>query len=153
MYRRTKILVAFLFFAVGALALAQEQEPQVGTLQNPEDAMETRQLIAWSSLQKPQPAPQPLPPQDGQVPQPDQRPDQQARPPADPHTEESPAQSFTGKIVKEEGKYVLKAGSMAAYQLESEDDLAPFENQNVRIVGTLNADHTTIRVVKIELLS
>jgi hypothetical protein len=134
-------------------AFALGQEPQLVPPQVPEDAMETRQLIAWSSLQKPQPAPQPLPDQDGQVPQPGQNPDQQAKPPADPHTEQAPAQSFTGKIVKEEGKFVLKAGSTAAYQLEAQDDLAQYENQNVRIVGSLNAERTTIRVVKIELLS
>ena len=150
MYRRTSILAGFVVL-MGAFTLAQEG--QLPTPQVPEDAMETRQLIAWSSLQKPQPAPQPMPDQNGQVPEPGQGQDQQAKPPADPHNDQAPAESFTGKVVKEEGKYILKAGSSAAYQLEAQDDLGQYENRTVRIVGSLNADHNTIRVIKIELLS
>lgn len=149
MYRKTNLLLAFLL-ATGALAVAQESPSR---LQAPEDAMQTRQLIAWSSLQKPQPAPQPLPQQDNQVPQPDQRPDQQAEPPADPHTEQTPAQSFTGKIVREDGKYVLRVGNNVSYQLEVQDDVKQYENQHVKIIGSLNLASNTIHVVKIELLS
>src|SRR5579862_2184541 len=115
MYRTTNILAGFV---VTLASFAVAQDPQLVNPQVPEDAMQTRQLIAWSSVQKPQPAPQPLPPPDTPIPQPGDQPDQQAKPPADSHSDQSPAdhpgehspeaQSFTGKIVKDSGKYVLK---------------------------------------------
>jgi hypothetical protein len=157
MYRTTNLL-AGLVLALASFAVAQD-EP--ATLQTPEDAMQPRQLIAWSSLQKPQPAPQPLPPPDTPIPQPGD--DQQAKPPADSHTGQSPAadsgdhspaaQSFTGKIVKDSGKYVLKVASNTSYELEGEGDLNQYENQTVKVVGNLDKATNTIHVVKIELLS
>lgn len=158
---RTTNLLAALVFALASLAVAQE--PQLANPPTPEDAMQTRQLIAWSSLQKPQPAPQPLPPPDTPIPQPGDQPDQQAKPPADSHSDQSPAaqstdhssetQSFTGKIVKDSGKYVLKVASNTSYQLEGEGDLDQYENQSVKVVGKLDKATNTIHVLKIELLS
>lgn len=151
MYRTTNILAGFV---VTLASFAVAQDPQLVNPQVPEDAMQTRQLIAWSSVQKPQPAPQPLPPPDTPIPQPGDQPDQQAKPPADSHSDQSPAtQSFTGKIVKDSGKYVLKVASNTTYQLEGEGDLQQYENQAVKIVGNLDQASNTIHVVKIELLS
>ena len=107
MARSTNLLVA-LVLTLPPVALAQNL--QSGS-QVPEDALTTRQLIAWSGLQKPQPAPQPLPPRDTPIPQPDQPKDQQSSPPADPSHEQTPTQSFTGKILEDGGKYVLRVGS------------------------------------------
>jgi len=118
----------------------------------PEDFLAPRQLIAWSWLQKPQPAPQPLPPRDTPIPQPGPQ-DQQAKPPANPQNQETPTQSFTGKIVKDGGRYVLKVAGNSTYQLEGQDDFKQYENQEVKIVGTLDTASNTIRIVKIELLS
>lgn len=126
------------------------QEPQL-TPQFPEDALASQQLIAWSRLQKPQPAPQPLPPRDTPLPQPD--PSSQQAKPSNPQGPEAPTQSFTGKIVKDSGKYVLKVASNSTYQLEGQGDVQQYENQDVKIVGTLDTGSNTIRVVKIELLS
>jgi len=98
-------------------------------------------------MQKPQPAPQPLPPPDTPIPQPDPH-GQQAKQPSNPQV---PTQSFTGKIVKDGGKYVLKVASNSAYQLEG--DVQQYENQDVKVVGTLDTGSNTIRVVKIELIS
>jgi Protein of unknown function (DUF5818) len=110
-------------------------------------------LIAWSGVQKPQPAPQPLPPRDTPVPQPDQPQDQQPASPGDPHAQQSPAaQSFTGKVIKDSGEYVLKSGGKA-YHLETQDGLQKYENQNVRVIGSLDQTGDTIRVVKIDLMS
>ena len=149
MYRTTNLFVG-LVLLLGSVAVAQDSQltpPQV-----PEDAMQTRQLIAWSSLQKPQPAPQPLPPPDTPIPQPDQQADQQPKPPADPNAEQSPtAQSFRGKVVKDGGKYVLKVAQNTSYQLDG--DVGKYENQNVKIVGKLDKGSNTIHVDKIELLS
>jgi Protein of unknown function (DUF5818) len=149
MGRLTNFIAAF-FFATVSCALAQQ--PSLDQ-QNPEDAFQTRQLIAWSSLQKPQPAPQPLPPRDTPIPQPDQPPDQQAKAPGNSQTEQSPAESFTGKIVKDGAEYVLRAASNTTYHLDDQSDLQRFENQNVRVTGKLETGTNTIHVVKLELLS
>ena len=152
MYRTTNFLAGFILLAVTPLAFAQE--PQMAAPQVPEDALATEQLIAWSRLQKPQPAPQPLPPRDTPIPQPGQDQDQQAKPPADPQTQQSPTnQSFTGKIMKDGAKYVLKVAGNTTYQLDGQSDVQQYENQTVKVVGSLDAGSNTIRVVKIELLS
>jgi len=106
-------------------------------------------------MQKPQPAPQPLPPRETPVPQPDQQ-DQQGKQPAEPHTppQQTPiTQSFTGKIVKDGSKYVLKVASNTTYELQEQGDVKQYENQTVTVIGTLDTGSNTIRVVKIELLS
>jgi hypothetical protein len=148
---RTTNCLAGLLLTITPLAVAQEPQlaPQV-----PEDAFVVRQLVAWSRLQKPQPTPQPLPPPDAPIPQPDrQDQDQQAKRPADPQNQQTPTQSFTGKIVKDGGRYVLKVASNSTYQLDSQSDVKQYENQDVKIIGTLDSASNTIRVVKIELLS
>jgi len=104
-------------------------------------------------LQKPQPAPQPLPPRDTPVPQPEQPQDQQSKTPADPQNQQEPAQSFTGKLVKDGDRYILQASGNSTFQLETEGDLKKYENQNVKVFGTLSPGTNTIHVVKIELLS
>jgi Protein of unknown function (DUF5818) len=147
---RTTNLFAGLLLAITPLAFGQEPQP---TPQFPEDALATQQLIAWSRLQKPQPAPQPLPPRDTPIPQPDQ----QGKQPADPQTppQQTPiTQSFTGKIVKDDGtKYVLKVASNTTYELQEQGDVKQYENQTVKVIGNLDTGSNTIRVVKIELLS
>jgi len=147
---RTTILLAGLFLAM--VSITSAQDPPLNQ-QTPEDAFGTRQLIAWSSLQKPQPTPQPLPPRDTPIPQPGQQPDQQSKSPADPQTEQSPAQSFTGKIVKDGSEYVLKAAGNMTYQLDEQADLEKYDNQNVRVTGTLDEGAKRIHIVKIELMS
>src|SRR5258708_39801003 len=129
MNRMTNWCTAFLL-VMTPLAFGQkgQQAPQY-----PEDALAPRQLIAWSYLQKPQPAPQPLPPRDTPLPQPDPQ-DRQAKPPANPQ-DQTPTQSFTGKIVKDGGKYVLKVASNMTYQLDGQDRLKQYENQDRKIIG------------------
>ena len=127
---------------------AQEAQPDSRV---PENAFSTRQLIAWSGLQKPQPAPEPLPPRDTPVPQPDQPQDQQPTP-ADPHSQQAPTQSFTGKIVNESGKFSLKVGT-DIYGLDQQDGLEKYEGQAVRVVGRLDPSSRTIHIVKIDLIS
>lgn len=147
---RTTILAGFLL-TVTSLALSQE--PKISPPPVPEDAFATQQLIAWSNLQKPQPAPQPLPPRDTPIPQPDQGQDQQAKPPADPQNQQTPTQSFTGKIIRDGGKFVLRVAANTTYQLYEQNDVKQYENQNVKVIGNLDADSNTIRIVKIELIS
>ncbi|HTS04067.1 MAG TPA: hypothetical protein VMP68_00675 [Candidatus Eisenbacteria bacterium] len=151
MKRKTAFLAASislaLLFTIGLHA--QETRPDSRV---PEDAFSTRQLIAWSGLQKPQPAPQPLPPKDTPVPQPDQPQDQQSSPPADPHSQETPTQSFTGKIVNDSGKYALKVGT-EVYGLDQQDGLQKYENQSVKVIGRMGANSRMIHILKIDLLS
>ncbi len=133
---------------------ALAQEPQL-THKFPEDALTSQQLIAWSWLQKPQPAPQPLPPRDTPIPQSDPQNKSSAPEPGNSQTQEhSPAtQTFTGKIVKDGTRYLLKVASNTTYQLDEQGDIKQYENQQVKIIGTLDTASNTIRVVKIELLS
>jgi len=98
MHRTTTLLMLGLsLFATKAIA--QQRSPQT-----PEDAYTSRDLIAWSQLQTPQPAPQPLPPKDKQVPQPEQPPDQQPKPPADPNNQQRPIQSNSATGLKESNR-------------------------------------------------
>src|SRR5947209_11094975 len=97
-----------LLVALGAASLAAAQDPN-STPQVPEDAFSTRELIAWSSMQKPQPAPQPLPPPDKAIPQPDQQRsstgEQQSTTAA---SQADSTRTFIGKILKMGGSYVLQ---------------------------------------------
>jgi hypothetical protein len=147
MYRTTSLAAGFIV-CVASIAFAQEPQlkPEI-----PEDAFGTRDLIAWSSLQKPQPMPQPLPPRDTPIPQPDQSADQQAKSPADPQHQQSPVQAFTGKIVKEGAEYVLKGST--TYMLDEQSDASQYENKEVKVTGNLDTASHRIHVVKIELLS
>jgi hypothetical protein len=150
--RRTKNVFAGFLLALTPLVFGQE--PPL-TPQLPEDAFGARPLIAWSRLQKPQPAPQPMPPQDTPLPQPG------GNQPADPQIPSQPTprtQSCTGKILKDGNKYVLKVRSDTTYELQDQGDLhqadlSQYENQTVRVFGSLDTGSNTIRVVKIELLS
>jgi hypothetical protein len=145
MNRTTRLLAGVLFLIVPE-AFAQQSTPET-----PEDAYTSRELIAWSQLQKPQPAPQPLPPRDTPVPQPEQPRDQQSRAPADPQNQQEPAQSFTGRLEKDGDRYILTSAS-SSYHLDAEGDLQKYENQNVKILGTLATGTNTIHVVRVELL-
>lgn len=148
MARFMKFSIVF-FWAAVSCAFAQQSSQNQET---PEDAFTTRQLVAWSSLQKPQPAPQPLPPRDTPIPQPDQKAEQPPKSPGGGATEPAPADSFTGTIVKEGAEYVLKAARNSTYHLDEQGDLQRFENKNVRVTGSLDASTNTIHVVKVELL-
>jgi len=147
--KRTNLL-GIAICAMLSFSSAQQSNPQT-----PEDALTTRELIAWSQLQKPQPAPQPLPPSEAPIPQPEQPRDQQSRPPAEPHRQQEPAQWISGKVVRDGGRFLLElAGNRnGSYQLESEADLTRYESQDVRIFGPINRRLMTIRALSIELAS
>lgn len=149
MGRLTNFISAF-FLATVTCVLGQQPSANP---QTPEDAFQTRELIAWSTLQKPQPAPQPLPPRDTPIPQPGEQPDQQAKSPGNSQAEQSPADSFTGKIVKDGAEYVLRGAGSTTYHLDQQSEFQRFENQSVRVTGKLETGTNTIHVVKVELLS
>jgi hypothetical protein len=104
-------------------------------------------LVAWSVLQKPRPIPEPLPP-------PDNRTDQsQAGQPADSQPQQPSAQTFTGTIAKDSGKYVLKVSENTAYQIDDQDKARDYEGKQVRVAGRLDAKNNVLHVASIELVS
>ena len=146
-------MFAGIVLALTPFALGQELENQASP-RFPADALGSQQLIAWSSQQKPQPAPQPLPPPDKGIPQPDPPAAQPANPPAQQQTpSQAQNQTFMGKIVKDGDKYVLKGAGGTTYQLGEQSGVKQYEGKDVKITGTLDPDNNTIRIVKIELLS
>src|ERR1700757_3982995 len=96
---RTTTLLTLVLLLCPAGTLAQQSSPRT-----PEDAHTTRELIAWSQWQTPQPTPQPLPPKDKQVPQPEQPKDQQPTPPVDPNDRQQPIQSHGGITLQQSNR-------------------------------------------------
>jgi hypothetical protein len=95
-------------------------------------------------MQKPQPIPQPMPSPG--------RPSQQAeqQPPQVP----SPAaQTFTGTIVKDGGRYILKVSGTNVYELDDQEQVKPYEGKQVKIAGTLDPTGNRLYVTSIQLLS
>jgi hypothetical protein len=147
MDRKTSLFVGLLLGVTPFLAGQESQNQPV--VRNVEDVLVSQELVAWTRMQKPQPAPQPMPPPEKGVPEPGQ----QAAPPANPPAEDqTPTQSFTGKIVKDAGSFILKVGKNT-YQLDEQSNAKEYENQDVRVIGHLDSGTNTIRIVKIELLS
>jgi len=144
---RMTMLISLCLLLIAPLTFAQQSN-----LQTPEDAYTSRDLIAWSHLQNPQPTPQPIPPRDARIPQPGPSEDQQAKLPADPQNQQVPTESYIGEIVKDGDRHVLKTENGVIYEL-STDALQAYENQNVRIVGNLDLRARSIQVLKIEPFS
>jgi len=144
-----RTLIFLLVFSVGftVSVCAQNISSNVQSTQN---TPAPRQLIAWSNLQKPHPVPQPLPPPDTPVPQPDQT--NRAPKPGDPQTEQTPVQTFVGKILKSGNSYVLNVTSEAEYKLAGVD-ASRYDNKNVKVTGELEQGTKTIHVASIELVS
>jgi len=122
------------------------QEPQI----RPSPALPASilgpQLIVWSHLQKPQPVSEPLPEQQQQPRQ------QQVRQPANTQDRQQPsAHTFTGTIMKDGAKYVLKESRGATYQIDN--DARQYEGKQVRIVGNLDANNDILHVSSIRLIS
>lgn len=144
---RTVIVLAVLSLGVDVSLYAQNVSSSEQSTQN---TPAPRQLIAWSSLQKPHPVPQPLPPPDTPVPQPDQP--NSAPKPADPQTQQTPTQTFVGKILKSGSGYVLNVTNDTAYKLAGVD-ASRYDNKNVKVTGELEQSTKTIQVERIELVS
>ncbi len=153
MKRETRFL-ATLVFALGTVPLMCAQDSR--SQPSPELPSEILgpQLIAWSPLQKPEPVPQPLPPPDRPVQQRDLT-DEQPVQPANPQAQPQPpaAQTFTGTIVKDGSRYILKVSSKNVYQLDDQEKARRYEGKQVKIEGTLDASGSSLHVTSIELLS
>jgi len=91
MARMTTLILCLL--GIPLAALVRQSSPQT-----PENAYTSRELIAWSQLQIPQPVPQPLPHKDKQTPPPEQPHDQQPKSPSDPHIEQETIPAEKDKV-------------------------------------------------------
>jgi hypothetical protein len=151
MKRRTSLLAAWVFLSVAVpLTFGQDFKSQPNPVL-PSEILGP-QLIAWSQLQKPQPVPQPLPPPDRPMQQqPDQQPAQSANPPAQPQP--PAAQTFTGTIVKDGNRYVLKVSSNTVYQLDDQERAKQYEGKQVKVAGALDATGNSLHITSIELIS
>ena len=149
MKRHSKPLAALVFLgACLPLGLAQGP-PNQPSFALPSDILGS-QLIAWSQLQKPQPIPQPLS-MPSRSAQPSDQPPQAANPSAQP---QFPAeQAFTGTIIKDGLRYVLKVSSNSVYQLDDQERAGLYEGKQVKIAGTLDATGNSLHVTSIELVS
>jgi hypothetical protein len=151
--RRETSLLATLFFVVGTVPLLCTQDLQ----SQPSPALPSDilgpQLIARSQLQEP--VPQPLQPSDRPIQQPDQQPDQQTAQPVSPPAQPRPpaAQTFTGTIVKDGSRYMLKVSSNDIYHLDDQQKAKQYEGKQVKIEGTLDANGNSLHITSIELLS
>jgi uncharacterized protein DUF5818 len=65
--------------------------------------------------------------------------------------QQAPVKTFTGKISKSGQQFVLEdPATKAAYQLDDQKKAKQYENKNVRVTGTLDADGNIIHVQSIE---
>jgi hypothetical protein len=56
---------------------------------------------------------------------------------------------FSGKIIKDGNKFVLKAAG-GTFALKQEENLPPYENQDVKVIGSLDSASDTILIVRID---
>jgi len=153
MKRETSLLSALAFLLV-TVPLMFTQDPR----NQPSPALPADilgpQLVVWSQAQKPQPVPQPLPAADRPVPE--QQPEQPTpvdNAPAQQQQQQPTAQKVKGTIVKTGGVYVLKVSSRSEYQLDDQEKATQFEDQQVTIRGTLDANGSSLHVINIELIT
>jgi hypothetical protein len=154
MKRASRLLTA-VGLLLGTVPLMSAQNPR----SQPSPALPSDilgpQLIAWSQVQKPEPVPQPLPPPDRPMQQSGQTTGQQPAAPTGPQAQSQPpaAQTFSGTIVKDAARYVLKVSSNTVYQLDDQEKAKHYEGKQVKIEGTLDANGSSLHITSIELLS
>jgi hypothetical protein len=67
---------------------------------------------------------------------------------------EQQVQTFTGRIAKSKGNFVLKdQASNTAYQLDNADQAKQFVGKNVKVTGSLDPSTNMIHVSNIEVAS
>lgn len=136
MRRMTKIAAACSLFLISALAPGQETQ---SAHPSPEEAFTSRELVAWSYLQTPQPAPQPAPPAENALPRPDQQ-----------RVSSPEVQLFIGTLRKDAGTYSLQV-ERSTYPLDGNVE-ARDADQTVQVVGHRDGNNGIIHVLKIARL-
>jgi hypothetical protein len=68
-----------------------------------------------------------------------------------PNKDQSELKTFSGKITKSNGKYILEDSKMSnSYYLDDAKSARKYEGKDVLVTGTLDAANNTIHVQKIE---
>ena len=132
--KRQAGFLATLVLLSGTIALFAQGTPNPAL---PSDILGP-QLIAWSLLQNPQPVAR-------------SQESQEVTPLVQPN--EPAAQTFTGTIGKDGGRYVLKVSNNTAYQLDDQERARQYEGKQVRVEGTLSPKDNSLHVLNIELIS
>src|SRR5436309_3434182 len=99
--------------------------------QEPTNPMFTSSLVAWTTMQTPQPPEgNPLPPRSAPEPQPNvQMPE---NPPDSSTASQQSAQTFTGTVSQQGDTYVLSGAGSESYKLDDQDRAKQFNGQKVR---------------------
>jgi hypothetical protein len=155
LFMKNLFIAALALLAFSPFVCAQD------TFQQPAPALPAEilgpPLIAWSVLQKPRPIPEPLPPPDSRDRSQSQSQSQTGQPHNSQNEDSQPqqpsAQSFTGTIARNNGKYVLKVSESTAYQIDDQEGVKGYEGKQVKIAGNLDAKNNVLHVTSIELLS
>ena len=98
------------------------------------DKLPTNDLIAWSGMPSPEPAPETQP-----------------TAAAEAATNDA-VHTVTGAISKDGDSYVLKVSDTTSYQLDDQDKARQFAGQKVRVTGQVDLNNNQIHVQKIEPL-
>jgi hypothetical protein len=105
------------------------------------------QLIVWTHLTAPQPLPQALPVPVTPVAQ------SQSAPASGPNARPQPRMRFfTGKIIRDRGKYFLRVSS-ESYTLDDQAKAGQYDDRVVKLAANVDEDGHTLRVISIELIS
>jgi Protein of unknown function (DUF5818) len=132
--------LAPLMFILGTTPLMFSQRVQSKPSPAPPSDVLGAQLIAWSQVQKPQPLAQQSEPSASRTNQ-----NSAQQPPA--------AQTITGMIVKDAGRYFVKVSSNTSYELDDQERARQYEGKQVKIAGTLDANGSSLHVMSIQPLS
>ena len=132
--------LAPLMFILATTPLMFSQRAQSKSSPAPAPDVLGAQLIAWSQVQKPQPLAQLSEPSATTANQ-----NSAQHPPA--------AQTITGTIVKDAGRYVVKVSSNTSYELDDQECARQYEGKQVKIAGTLDANSGSLHVISIQLFS
>ena len=156
--RRWLIPVTSILF--GSLAYGQEPATK--------NNLFSSDLVMWSYMQEPQPAPgqtrqtptpdpspETQPQQNPTTPQPQQSPPagQPKEPSASDKSQTATAQAFTGTISKEADSFKLQVSQGIFYKLDNQQQVQQYEGQRVRVTGTLDSSINLIHVEKVEPLT
>jgi hypothetical protein len=124
--------------------------------QEPSNPMFTSSLVAWTTMQTPQPPEgNPLPPRSAPEPQPNvQAPEN----PPDSSTgaadqQQPAAQTFTGTVSKQGDTYVLSIPGSESYKLDDQDRAKEYDGQKVHVLGMLDQGSAVIHVQTIGPIS
>jgi hypothetical protein len=134
--RRITEIIACSLFLISTAMLGQEIPP---AQPSPEDALTSRELVAWSYLQTPQPTPQPAPAHEDPLPRPDQQ-----------RVSQPEVELFVGQLRTNSGRFTLQVAG-CVYPLDGNID-ARDADQTVRVIGNRDKNGGAIHALKIERL-